>query len=129
MAVFSEEEIINLRMRHESDAEWRLREQFLLAHRESYPKNRLVCLSTCFINVECYGTKYPSGVMHELKDLMEGIIEPLNAHRQRMSKLKESIQFIKSSTNEKDRSAAPWSAPHRGGGHYQNRQPYSNNRY
>lgn len=98
MATFFEaEDIPGLRMRHESNAEWRLREHFLLAHLEKYDQGRLVCLSQCFINVECYGTKYPLGVMTELDELTPEIAEALGTHRSRMDKLRESITFVKAS--------------------------------
>ena len=112
MAIYSEEEIQDLRMKHESDAEWRLREQFLLAHRDSFSKGRLLCLSQCFINIECYGTVYPDGVMQQIKELHVHIASPLAEHRQRMIRLKESIKFVQSSNDSESRNIRPRSHGH-----------------
>jgi hypothetical protein len=69
-----------LRHAHESDAEWKLREGFLKAHTDSYSAKRLLCLASCFINVECYGATYPEGVMEELFELKSAIQDLIDEH-------------------------------------------------
>ena len=74
-------EIEKYRTEHESSVEWNLRRAFLEAHQEKYSEDRLICLASCFINVECYGCTYPGPVMIELKQLMEEISDTLNDYR------------------------------------------------
>lgn len=86
MPTFELEEVETMRHEHESDAEWRLRKEFLVSHYDKYDNARLLCLASCFINVECYGSTYPAGVMLELARLMEDIQETLTTHRSKQSK-------------------------------------------
>ena len=44
-------------------------------------EERLVCLASCFVNVECYGCRYPNKVMEELSELTGAIQETLDEHR------------------------------------------------
>jgi len=67
MAAFNVESLKNA---HESNAEWALRRAFLLQFHERLPYERLLCLASCFINVECYRNTYPQGVMKELAELV-----------------------------------------------------------
>lgn len=43
---------------YESDDQWVLRREFLKRHWGKYPKNRLICLSQIFINMEFFGCKF-----------------------------------------------------------------------
>jgi len=65
----SAEDINSYRMKHESDKEWGMRRAFLLAHREKFSDSRLCCLASCYINVECYGCRYPPALMRQLTEL------------------------------------------------------------
>jgi len=68
---------------HESDAEWKLRKQFIIANCDSIPsQNRLLCLANCFINVECYGCRYPAPVMKQLETLSTSVGDVLRHHRE-----------------------------------------------
>lgn len=51
------------------DLHWDLRKRFLLTHSDKLDEDRLLCLSNVFINVECYGAKYPNEVMDLVKKL------------------------------------------------------------
>ena len=57
------------RASHDSNTEWSMRRRFLLAHRDKFPLERLLCLASCYISVECYGNTYPNPVMIQLKEL------------------------------------------------------------
>lgn len=74
------------RHEHESSAEWNLRRPFLEAHYGSFDRDRLECLSCCFVNVELYGVSYPTGVMEQLKELAEEVMNSgdVQRHRQRV---------------------------------------------
>jgi len=65
----SSADINSYRMEHESDKEWHMRRAFLLAHREKFSDSRLRCLASCYINVECYGCRYPHALMRKLEEL------------------------------------------------------------
>ena len=62
-------DVDQFRNSHESSTEWRLRRQFLLAHRDKFTVDRLLCLASCYVNVECYGNRYPDPVMRQLREL------------------------------------------------------------
>ena len=77
---------------HESSSEWNLRKPFLLAHWDKYDESKLICLSSCFINVEVYGCSYPPAVMSELQSLKEEIQDTVDAFQ---SKHDTSVKFVK----------------------------------
>ncbi|XP_074655627.1 NF-kappa-B-repressing factor-like [Tubulanus polymorphus] len=85
-----------LRGSHESDREWRLREAFLNAHQDRFSKDRLICLSHCFINVEMYGTSYPPGVMRILSELSADVSDDVDELR-RQKKQRAEVKFVKAS--------------------------------
>jgi len=87
-------DVESFRRSHESNTEWNLRRQFILAHHSSLEHNRLLCLANCFINVECYGCTYPEQVMLELKRLTVELGDGINAHRQ-SARSKKAVKFVK----------------------------------
>jgi len=42
---------------HESDEHWELRRSFMLAHKEKFPEDQLVCLAQVFTNIEFLGCR------------------------------------------------------------------------
>lgn len=42
----------------ESDEQWDLRKQFMLAYRDSIPEDKLVCWGQVFANIETYQCRY-----------------------------------------------------------------------
>lgn len=98
--VVSDEELEAIRQPHESNKEWNLRRGFILAHREKdFSQNRLLCLAACFVNCECYGSRYPADVMRLVKELSEEISEDVEAHRQELQE-RNSVKFVKSGDSE-----------------------------
>jgi len=43
------------RSEHEYEDHWQFRRQFLVAHQDKYPEDRLVCLAQVFFNIEFLG--------------------------------------------------------------------------
>ena len=43
---------------HESDEHWELRRSFMLAHKDKFPEDRLVCLAQVFTNIEFLGCRW-----------------------------------------------------------------------
>ena len=78
-------DVDSMRLEHESSTDWKIRRSFLAAHHEKFPEDRLLCLASCFVNVEMYGCKYPVGVMSELKELAFDIQDELEEHRNKVS--------------------------------------------
>lgn len=86
---------------HESDEEWRLRWEFITAHYGRFPDIRLKCLSSCLVNVECYGCRYPEPVMKLLKELTVGLDEVARRRQQiRATVSAKRINFVPASSNE-----------------------------
>ncbi|KZC14465.1 NF-kappa-B-repressing factor [Dufourea novaeangliae] len=59
---------------HECDEHWELRRKFLLAHKEKFPEDELVCLAQVFSNVELLGCRYPEETMQLIADLGRDIV-------------------------------------------------------
>ncbi|RZF45184.1 hypothetical protein LSTR_LSTR009955 [Laodelphax striatellus] len=59
----------------EFDAEdhWNLRKSFLLAHKDKYPEEKLICLAQVFYNVEFLGCRYPEKTMKLVEELSKDI--------------------------------------------------------
>jgi len=43
------------RSEHEYEDHWQFRRQFLVAHQDKFPEDRLVCLAQVFFNIEFLG--------------------------------------------------------------------------
>jgi len=89
----SAEDVDSYRMKHESDKEWFMRRAFLLAHRGKFSESRLCCLSSCYINVECYGCRYPPALMHQLSELTAELPSPRN-HGSHRHGLPQAVKFV-----------------------------------
>jgi len=76
-------DIDSMRHFYESDTEWDLRKRFMEVHEDKFDRGRLMCLASCFINVECYGCEYPTPVMIQLVELMADIKEDVDIFRKK----------------------------------------------
>ena len=88
------EDIDRFRTVHESDTEWNLRRDFILAHFDKFDEERIKCLSSCFINVELYGCTYPPDVMQQLEVLKEDIqdtLQDFESKKQSFSAVKNAL--------------------------------------
>ncbi|KAI0216576.1 NF-kappa-B-repressing factor [Lamellibrachia satsuma] len=94
----AEFDVDKYRHSHESRGEWDLRRQFLLAHHEDLPLDRLLCMASCFVNVECYGCCYPLPVMQQLKMLTESLKDTVEEHREAARK-KTEVKFVAAANN------------------------------
>lgn len=57
-------EFKNFEEYHKSyELHWDLRRRFLQVHEDKFSTDRLLCMSNVFINVTCYGARYPQQVM------------------------------------------------------------------
>ena len=98
------------RMEHESEIEWGLRKKFLEAHADKYEGNRLLCLASCFINIEMYGCRYPNEVMIEMKGLIEEIFTEIQEFREGVRERNE-VKFVKSSDSAEPASKTSGKQP------------------
>ncbi|XP_075227647.1 partner of xrn-2 protein 1-like [Lycorma delicatula] len=74
----------------ESEDHWKLRQDFLLAHKNKYPEERLVCLAQVFYNVEFLGCKYPEKTMK----LVENLSKEIAAEYREQQKMKLQRTFV-----------------------------------
>ena len=95
----AELEIDSLRHPYESNTEWGLRRCFLEAYQSQFDQRRLLCLASCFVNVECYGCTYPGPLMVELAGLVAGIKDQVDSIRKKVKVERiKPVMFVKSST-------------------------------
>jgi len=89
----SVDDVDNYRMKHESNKEWHMRREFLLAHRDKFSDSRLRCLSSCYINVDCYGCRYPDALMRHLEELKAELPKQSTQNSGKRG-MPQSIKFI-----------------------------------
>ncbi|KAH8310242.1 hypothetical protein KR044_000163, partial [Drosophila immigrans] len=66
---------------YESEEHWELRRNFMLAHKDRFDEERLVCLAQTFINMEFMGCKYPNDTMLLVAELSQEIAEEFRKNR------------------------------------------------
>jgi len=102
----SSEDIDKYCMEHESDKEWCMRRAFLLAHRDKFLDSRLRCLASCYINVTCYGCRYPNALMCQLEELAVELPKQGSPSSDKRG-LPQSIRFVPAGqTDNKSESSA-----------------------
>lgn len=78
---------------HECDEHWELRRKFLLAHKDKFPEDELVCLAQVFTNVELLGCRYPKETMQLITELAQNIVGEYREKR----KIKLQRKVVKAS--------------------------------
>ncbi|XP_076310455.1 uncharacterized protein LOC143225258 isoform X2 [Tachypleus tridentatus] len=73
----------------ESDEHWVMRRDFLCAHSDKLPLNRLLCLAQVFVNIELLGCRYPIPVMRQVAELSKEI----NSAKELKDKRQERTQI------------------------------------
>lgn len=63
------------RYHYELPHHWELKKKFILAHKEKYPEDRLICLAQIFCNVHYLGCRYGDEVMELIDELSAGITD------------------------------------------------------
>lgn len=76
----------------EIDDHWMLRRDFLSAHVDKFPPDRLLCLAQLFVNIETMGTTYPAELMKLIRELSADV-ESLTRFRERKSELEAGGMF------------------------------------
>lgn len=74
-------DVDNYRTEYESEEHWQLRRDFMMAHKDRFDEERLVCLAQTFINMEFLGCKYPSETMLLVAELSKEIAEEFRQKR------------------------------------------------
>ncbi|XP_012267761.2 NF-kappa-B-repressing factor isoform X2 [Athalia rosae] len=95
MKMESEKEwdVEQFKMEHECDEHWELRRRFLLAHKDQFPEEELVCLAQVFTNIEFLGCRYPEETMQLVAELSQEIA----ADYREKQKTKLQRTFVKAS--------------------------------
>ncbi|RZF49208.1 hypothetical protein LSTR_LSTR010938 [Laodelphax striatellus] len=57
----------------DADDHWKLKKSFILAHKDRYPEEKLVCLAQVFYNVEFLGCRYPEKLMKLVEELSKDV--------------------------------------------------------
>lgn len=78
---------------HECDEHWELKRKFLLAHKNKFPEDELVCLAQVFTNVELLGCRYPKETMQLVAELAQDIV----SEYRKKQKTKLQRTFVKAS--------------------------------
>lgn len=74
-------DVDDYRTEYESEEHWQLRRDFMMAHKDRFDEERLVCLAQTFINMEFMGCKYPSETMLLVAELSKEIAEEFRQKR------------------------------------------------
>ena len=98
-------DVDSMRLEHESSTDWKIRRSFLLAHHDKFPEDRLLCLASCFVNIEMYGCRYPAGVMAQIKELAFEIQDELEEVRGKVRK-RTQVAFVKGTDDSKQSSSS-----------------------
>ena len=93
-------DVDTLRERHESQAEWDLRKDFIVEYRSQFESARLLCLASAYVNVEVSGCKYPKPLMVQLTQYSASL-KGIKAHRDAQKKRFKRIEFVKDEANAK----------------------------
>ncbi|XP_024875664.1 partner of xrn-2 protein 1 [Temnothorax curvispinosus] len=73
MSVNEDWDVEQHKVEYESDEHWELRRKFLLAHKDKFSEDVLVCLAQVFVNVELLGCRYPQETMDLVKELSQDV--------------------------------------------------------
>jgi hypothetical protein len=73
-----------LRKSWEIEDHWVLRRDFMLAHKDKFPPERLLCLAQIFVNIETLGVQYDEEIMIENKNLGEEVASLTEFRRQKL---------------------------------------------
>lgn len=75
MSLITESNVDDYKSEHECDEHWELRRKFLLAHKDKFTLNELLCLAQVFTNVEFLGCKYPQETMRMIAELSKDVVK------------------------------------------------------
>lgn len=84
------------RLPWDSEEQWDLRRSFILAHKDSIPEAKLVCLAQVFANMEFLRCSYPAEVTEEVQRLSVGVSEEFRQKR----KANQGVAFVKGSQDD-----------------------------
>ncbi|ALC47486.1 CG31301 [Drosophila busckii] len=107
----SDWDVDDYKTEYESEEHWDLRRNFMLAHKDRFDEDRLVCLAQTFINMEFMGCKYPSDTMLLVAELSKDIAEEFR--KSRAQRLKRTFMSASDAAEQraKGRRAAPAARP------------------
>ncbi|XP_037796522.1 uncharacterized protein LOC119591841 isoform X2 [Penaeus monodon] len=93
MSINSNWQVEKYRYPFESEEHWKLKKEFLLAHKSTVPEDQLVCLAQVYINVKLLGCRYPAQTMKKISAL--GV--NLGKEYKEMQKTRLQRTFVKAS--------------------------------
>lgn len=66
---------------YESEEHWELKKSFIMAHKDRFDEDELICLTQVFFNVEFMGCKYPHETMTLVAELSKDVAEKFRKSR------------------------------------------------
>lgn len=93
MSVDTNWDIESYRAAYESIEHWSLKQEFMEAHKDKIPEDRLVCLAQVFVNIELLGCRYPDKTVEQVNILARDI--GIDYKEKKKNKLKRT--FVKAS--------------------------------
>ncbi|XP_063705505.1 partner of xrn-2 protein 1-like [Culicoides brevitarsis] len=74
---------------YECDEHWELKRAFMMAHKDRFSEEELVCLAQVFTNIEFMGCKYPAETMQLIAELSKDVAAEFRKGRE--GKLKRTF--------------------------------------
>ncbi|KAH8306416.1 hypothetical protein KR018_010786 [Drosophila ironensis] len=105
----SDWDVDSYRTEYESEEHWELRRDFMLAHKERFEEERLVCLAQTFVNMEFLGCKYPAETMHLVAELSKEIAKEFRHKREQ--RLKRTFVSASDAAEQRAKAANQQSLP------------------
>ncbi|XP_017119081.1 uncharacterized protein LOC108140660 [Drosophila elegans] len=102
-------DVDSYRTEYESEEHWDLRRSFMLAHKERFEEDRLVCLAQTFVNMEFMGCKYPSETMRLVAEMSKEIAEEFR--RKREQRLKRTFVSASDAAEQRAKGRRAAAAP------------------
>ncbi|XP_017055233.1 uncharacterized protein LOC108097468 [Drosophila ficusphila] len=102
-------DVDSYRTEYESEEHWDLRRSFMLAHKDRFEEDRLVCLAQTFVNMEFMGCKYPSATMLLVAEMSKEIAEDFR--RKRDQRLKRTFVSASDAAEQRAKGRRVVAAP------------------
>lgn len=77
----------------DSDEQWEVRRQFMFAHKDTIPEDKLVCLAQVFANMEFLQCSYPT----EVAEMVNKLAADIDQDYRKSRKEKQGVAFVKAS--------------------------------
>lgn len=91
--------IEHYRTEYESDEHWSLKKAFIMAHKNNYSEDELICLTQVFFNIEFLGCKYAPELMKSIAEMSKHVAKDFRETRK--GRLKRTFVTASSAVESK----------------------------